>query len=132
MHLWGVAGTTNIMKVHLVGHILVSGRGLDSINATANVCVATSYEELKNSFCDGDIVVTNNVTKNMIPILKKSAWILFLKKWARRIMQACLPVALDIPVIVAAAGATKVLKSGTTITMDAKRGLVYSGMEEIN
>ncbi len=43
----GVAGTTNIMKVHLVGHILVSGRGLDSINATANVCVATSYEELK-------------------------------------------------------------------------------------
>ena len=66
----GVAGTTNIMKVHLVGHILVSGRGLDSINATANVCVATSYEELKNSFCDGDIVVTNNVTKNMIPILK--------------------------------------------------------------
>ena len=69
----GVAGTTNIMKVHLVGHILVSGRGLDSINATANVCVATSYEELKNSFCDGDIVVTNNVTKNMIPILKKSA-----------------------------------------------------------
>ena len=39
--------TTNIMKVHLVGHILVSGRGLDSINATANVCVATSYEELK-------------------------------------------------------------------------------------
>ena len=43
-----------------------------------------------------------------------------------------LAVALDIPVIVAAAGATKVLKSGTTITMDAKRGLVYSGMEEIN
>ncbi len=72
----GVAGTTNIMKVHLVGHILVSGRGLDSINATANVCVATSYEELKKSFCDGDIVVTNNVTKNMIPILKKSAGII--------------------------------------------------------
>ena len=85
----GVAGTTNIMKVHLVGHILVSGRGLDSINATANVCVATSYEELKNSFCDGDIVVTNNVTKNMIPILKNQQ-VLFLKKWARRIMQACL------------------------------------------
>lgn len=38
-------------------------------------------------------------------------------------MQACLPVALDIPVIVAAAGATKVLKSGTTITMDANADL---------
>ena len=127
----GVAGTTNIMKVHLVGHILVSGRGLDSINATANVCVATSYEELKNSFCDGDIVVTNNVTKNMIPILKKSAGIIS-EEVGEANNASVLAVALDIPVIVAAAGATKVLKSGTTITMDAKRGLVYSGMEEIN
>ena len=127
----GVAGTTNIMKVHLVGHILVSGRGLDSINATANVCVATSYEELKKSFCDGDIVVTNNVTKNMIPILKKSAGIIS-EEVGEANNASVLAVALDIPVIVAAAGATKVLKSGTTITMDAKRGLVYSGMEEIN
>lgn len=119
------------MKVHLVGHILVSGRGLDSINATANVCVATSYEELKNSFCDGDIVVTNNVTKNMIPILKKSAGIIS-EEVGEANNASVLAVALDIPVIVAAAGATKVLKSGTTITMDAKRGLVYSGMEEIN
>lgn len=127
----GVAGTTNIMKVHLVGHILVSGRGLDSINATANVCVATSYEELKKSFCDGDIVVTNNVTKNMIPILKKSAGIIS-EEVGEANNASVLAVALDIPVIVAAAAATKVLKSGTTITMDAKRGLVYSGMEEIN
>ena len=127
----GVAGTTNIMKVHLVGHILVSGRGLDSINATANVCVATSYEELKKNFCDGDIVVTNNVTKNMIPILKKSSGIIS-EEVGEANNASVLAVALDIPVIVAAAGATKVLKSGTTITMDAKRGLVYSGMEEIN
>ena len=127
----GVAGTTNIMKVHLVGHILVSGRGLDAINATANVCVATSYEELKKNFCDGDIVVTNNVTKNMIPILKKSSGIISEEVGVAN-NASVLAVALDIPVIVAAAGATKVLKSGTTITMDAKRGLVYSGMEEIN
>ena len=69
----GVAGTTNIMKVHLVGHILASGKGLDSLNTTANVCVATNYEQLEKNFCDGDIVVTNNITKDMIPILKKAA-----------------------------------------------------------
>ena len=104
----GVAGTTNIMKVHLVGHILVSGRGLDAINATANVCVATSYEELKKNFCDGDIVVTNNVTKNMIPILKKSSGIIS-EEVGEANNASVLAVALDIPVIVAAAGATKVL-----------------------
>ena len=67
----------------------------------------------------------------MIPILKKSAGIIS-EEVGEANNASVLAVALDIPVIVAAAGATKVLKSGTTITMDAKRGLVYSGMEEIN
>lgn len=126
----GVAGTTNIMKVHLVGHILVSGNGLDNISTTANVCVATSEEELKKNFREGDIVVTNNVTKNMISTLKKAAGIIS-EEMGEANNATVLAAALDIPVIVAAAGATKVLKSGTTITMDAKRGLVYSGAEVI-
>lgn len=126
----GVAGTTNIMKVHLVGHILVSGKGLDAIRATANVCVATSCEELKKNFCDGDIVVTNNITKDMISTLKKAAGIIS-EETGEANNASVLAAALDIPVIVAAPGATKVLKSGTTITMDAKRGLVYSGTERI-
>ncbi|MCD8181568.1 MAG: pyruvate kinase [Firmicutes bacterium] len=126
----GVAGTTNIMKVHLVGHILVSGKGLDAIRATANVCVATSCEELKKNFCDGDIVVTNNITKDMISTLKKAAGIIS-EETGEANNASVLAAALDIPVIVAAPGATKVLKSGTTITMDAKRGLVYSGTEKI-
>lgn len=126
----GVAGTTNIMKVHLVGHILVSGKGLDSLNTTANVCVATNYEQLEKNFCDGDIVVTNNITKDMIPILKKAAGIIS-EETGEAVNATVLAAALDIPVIVAAAGATKILKSGTTITMDAKCGLVYSGTENI-
>jgi pyruvate kinase len=126
----GVAGTTNIMKVHLVGHILASGKGLDSLNTTANVCVATNYEQLEKNFCDGDIVVTNNITKDMIPILKKAAGIIS-EETGEAVNATVLAAALDIPVIVAAAGSTKILKSGTTITMDAKCGLVYSGTENI-
>lgn len=126
----GVAGTTNIMKVHLVGHILASGKGIDSLNTTANVCVATNYEQLEKNFCDGDIVVTNNITKDMIPILKKAAGIIS-EETGEAVNATVLAAALDIPVIVAAAGSTKILKSGTTITMDAKCGLVYSGTENI-
>ncbi len=126
----GVAGTTNIMKVHLVGHILVSGRGLSSIGTTANVCVATNADELKRNFADGDIVVSNNITKDMISVLKKASGIIS-EETGEANNAAVLAAALDIPVIVAAAGATKILKSGTTITMDAKRGLVYSGTEKV-
>lgn len=127
----GVAGTTNIMKVHLVGHILVSGNGLNNMSRTANVCIATSYDELKNNFVDGDIVVTNNITKNMISILKKASGIIS-EEQGEANNATVLAEALDIPVIVAAPGATKILISGTTITMDAKHGLVYSGSEKID
>lgn len=127
----GVAGTTNIMKVHLVGHILVSGNGLNHLSTTANVCVATSCEELKRNFADGDIVVTNNITKDMISVMKKAAGIIS-EEQGEANNASVLAQALDIPVIVAAPGATKILKSGTTITMDAKHGLVYSGSEKMD
>lgn len=125
-----VAGTTNVMKVHLVGNILVSGKGLSQIGATANVCVATSLESLKKGFSEGDIVVTDNITKEMVPVLKKASGIIT-EETGPANNATILSAALDIPVIVAAAGATKILKSGTTISMDAKRGLVCSATENI-
>lgn len=126
----GVAGTTNIMKVHLVGHVLASGRGLSKMSATANVCVALSSAELGKDFAEGDIVVTNMVTADMIATLKKASGIIS-EETGEANNASVLAAALDIPVIVAAAGATKILTTGTTITMDAKRGLVYSGTENI-
>ena len=40
-------------------------------------------------------------------------------------------MALDKPVIVGAQNATKILKGGTTVTVDADRGIVYSGVENL-
>ncbi len=127
----GVAGTTNIMKVHLVGHILVSGKGLSKGSATANVCVAANAAELAREFKEGDIVVTNFVNTDMISILRKASGIISEEKGDASNAQV-LAAALDIPVIVAAPGATKILTTGTTVTMDSKRGLVYSGTEPID
>lgn len=126
----GVAGTTNIMKVHLVGHILVSGTGLTNLHQTANVCVANTVEELNEWFADGDIVVTREVTKNMVPILKKASGIIS-EEMGEANNAGVLAMALDIPVITGAVGATKTLKTGTTVTMDAGNGHVYSGTENI-
>ena len=41
---------------------------------------------------------------------------------------AIIGMALDIPVITGAHGATKILKSGTVVTMDGAHGHVYSGL----
>ena len=126
----GVAGTTNMMKVHLVGHVLVSGRGLTNLHKTANVCVANTLEELEEHFYDGDIVVTAEVKSDMIHALRKASGIISEEK-SETGNAAILAMALDIPVIINAAGATKTLKDGTTVTIDAGNGHVYSGTENI-
>jgi len=119
----GVSGTTNIMKVHLVGHVLVSGEGINKIEATAEVCVIDLLEDLKEKFKNGDIVVAKNTTKEMVPYLKKASGIICEEMGDNALI---IGMALDIPVITGARGATKILKSGTVVTMDASHGHVYN------
>ena len=126
----GISGTTNIMKVHLVGRILVSGKGMTKLHKTANVCVATDAQMLAKTFNEGDILVTDAVTMDMIPVLKNASGIVSEEK-GESSNAVILAMALEIPVIIEAANATKILKSGTTITIDGGHGLVYSGTESM-
>ncbi len=125
----GISGTTNIMKVHLVGHILVSGTGITKMHATAKVCVADSLEELERNFTDGAIVVNSQTTPDMVSYLKKAGGIVTEEK-GEACYAAIIGMALDIPVITGAANATRILKTGTVITIDAGQGYVYSGASQ--
>ena len=122
----GVAGTTNIMKVHLVGHILVKGEGLTTLHATGTACVAHSLRELEAHYGEGDIVVLDRLNSDMIPVLKSASGIITESNDHIEDLKI-LAMALDIPVITGAAGATKILKTGTSITLDASNGMVYAG-----
>lgn len=126
----GISGTTNIMKVHLVGNILVKGKGLTELHRTANVCVANDIKTLNALFKDGDIVVTKEVTMDMVPYLKKASGIIS-EESGEASNAVVLAMALDIPVITYAQGASKILKSGTTVTLDGGHGFVYSGTEHV-
>lgn len=124
----GMSGTTNIMKVHLVGHILVSGTGINNQKTTAEVFVAKNQENLKNNFKAGSIVVLSETDKSMVPYLKKAGGIICEEEGEAN-NAAIIGLTLDIPVITGAKGATQILKTGTVVTMDANEGRVYSGME---
>lgn len=124
----GISGTTNVMKVHLVGNVLVRGKGITKLHKTGNVCVATTVEALKKDFKIGDIVVTSTATNDMVPILKKAGGIIC-EEAGEENHAAIIGMALDIPVITGAEYATKILKTGTVVTMDAERGYVYGGAE---
>ena len=126
----GVSGATNILKVHLVGHILVSGTGVTGLSTCGNLCVADTDDEAIVNFNDGDILVIQKTSNQLLPLLKKAGGIITEEDGVAS-HAAIVGMTLEIPVIVGALGATKILKSGTTITMDGRRGLVYSGVTKV-
>lgn len=122
----GLSGTTNMLKVHVAGHTLITGKGANKLKASGNVCVCREPEDLEKSFRPGDIVVVEQTTNEMVYKLKDAAGIIT-ETGDRYSHAAIVGMALDIPVITAARNATSILKSGTFITMDAEQGIAYSG-----
>ncbi len=125
----GISGTTNIMRVQVIGNVLVSGVGITDLFNTSKVCVAIGVNDVLENFKDGDILVTDTVTKEMITVLKRASGIICEEPGTVN-NAAIIGMTLDIPVITGAHGATKILKSGTTVTIDAKAGLVFGGAYE--
>lgn len=125
----GMSGTTNLLKVQLVGNILVSGTGATKGAVCGNICVCKTAEEVKTLFSEGDVLVIPETSNELLPYLK-SASAIITEREGMNSHAAIVGMALDKPVIVGAKNATRILKSGTTVTVDATRGIVYSGAEK--
>lgn len=123
----GVPGTTNILKVHLVGHVLVSGIGINKKSVVGNLCVCKNELEALDNFEKGDILVIPETSNNIMSILKNASGIIT-ESGGYTSHAAVVGLSLDIPVICGASYATDILKSGTIVTLDGSRGLVYSGI----
>ncbi len=122
----GLSGTTNMIKVHVAGNTLITGKGCNKLKKSGNICVCTSLEQVEHNFHMGDILVVNETTNEMMSKLKDASGIIT-ETGDRYCHAAIVGMALDIPVIVAARNATSILKSGTFVTIDAEQGIVYSG-----
>ena len=119
----GISGTTNLMKVHVVGHMLTQGTGLHGGRIVAPLCVIRDFEQDASAFDDGDIIVCKQTTGAMFPLLRKASG-LVLEDANPEGHGAIAGMTLDIPVIIGAAHATEILKSGAIVTLDGKKGTV--------
>ena len=127
----GLSGNTNVLKVHLVGNVLVQGTGMNKKSLSGNLCVAKTEEEARKNFEPGEILVMPKTTNDVMDLLKKASGII-VEEEGTSCHAAIVGAAFDIPVIVGAKNATKLLKTGTTITMDSSRGLVVSGVVNLD
>ena len=119
----GISGTTNLMKVHVVGHMLTQGIGLHGGRIVAPLCVIRDFEKDAPAFDDGDIIVCHQTNGAMFSLLRKASG-LVLEDANPDGHGAIAGMTLDIPVIIGAAHATEILKSGAIVTMDGKKGTV--------
>ncbi|MCI1964651.1 MAG: pyruvate kinase [Oscillospiraceae bacterium] len=124
----GVSGTTNLLKVQLVGDVLVSGQGVSKGTVCGNLCVCSNAKEANQDFKDGDILVIPETSNEILPFLK-SASAIITEQGGKNSHAAVVGLTLGKPVIVSAQNATQILKSGTTVTVDASRGIVFSGLK---
>ena len=124
------SGSTNMLKVHIVGDILVQGKGEGNGTGYGNVKVVTSPAEAVETVEEGDILVIKNLDAEYITVLEKVAGVIAEEGGlTSHLAIECL--SKEIPVIAGAEGATTVLRSGTFVTMDVARGIVYSGKANV-
>ncbi len=125
----GVSGTTNLLKVQLVGDVLVSGTGVTKSAVCGNLCVCADENEALKNFKPGDILVIPQTSNRILDLLKTASGIIT-EADGTNSHASIVGLALDKPVIVSAQNATHILKSGTTVTLDAARGIVFSGIQK--
>ena len=126
----GVAGTTNLIKVHVVGEILARGIGIGDKSVTGRITVIGDNDTDWHKLQEGDILVTSSTDKDMVPLMEKaSAFIV--EEGGITSHAAIVGIVLGKPVIVGVENAVKLLMDGQLVTMDTARGIIYNGVTRV-
>lgn len=122
----GVAGTTNLIKAHIVGEVLVKGTGIGSKSYTGTVKVLTEDPSTWEKLEEGEILVSEFTDADMVPTMEK-AGALIVEAGGLTSHAAVIGLNFHTPTVVGAKDATQTLKDGDIVTVDTARGQIYSG-----
>jgi pyruvate kinase len=117
------------MKVHIVGDILVKGRGFGK-PTYGNGCILKSDANIDTQINDGDILIVKKLEDEHEPFLKRLNGVIVEENAITSgIVANC--ISRGIPIIVGAEGATTIIRTGTLVTMNTGNGTVYSGKTNV-
>lgn len=121
-------GSTNMIKVHLIGDVLLQGKRTHETKQVVSGVIkkAINVRMADEKISDGDILVVNSLTDDYINIIHKAAGVIV---ETNQVTPEISVEAMkhDIPVIAEALEAMSVLTEGTLVTIDGKRSLVING-----
>jgi pyruvate kinase len=122
----GERGTTNVMKIQLIGSKLIEAQGVGGRAVVANAVVASNAEEAIAKAKDGMVLVVPTTDKEYMPAIEKAV-ALVVEDGGLTSHAAVVGIAKDLPVIVGAKDATSIVKDGELVTVDPRRGIIYRG-----
>ena len=120
------AGSTNMIRVQVVGDVLLRGTGIGRNSAIGKVCVAESKEDLEKNFSDGCILVLRSARADFVDYMKRASAIVS-EEVGLTSESAIVAITLGIPTVVGAAHAVDTLENGEIVTVDASRGTIFRG-----
>lgn len=122
----GEAGTTNLMKIHVVGDIIARAQGIGRKSAFGKVILAQNAKEALEKAQPGSILVTLGSDRDMVPAIEKCS-ALITQEGGLTSHAAVVGLNIGIPVIVGVENAMNLFKDGQEITVDSARGVIYNG-----
>ncbi|WP_338451388.1 pyruvate kinase [Niallia oryzisoli] len=120
------SGTTNLMKIHVVGDILARAQGIGRKTAFGKVVLANNAEEALAKVKEGSILITLGTDKEMVPAIEKCSALITVEGGLTS-HAAVVGLNIGIPVLVGVEDAMSIFKDGQEITVDAQRGVIYNG-----
>lgn len=126
----GVAGATNLMRVHLVGDILLKGIGLGNKVVSGKVKFVKEPERAEELIEHGDIMVCRMTDRTMIPVMERLLGMIVLDGGFTS-HAAISAINMKIPSVVGVPDAFDVLEDGQVVTLDSAKGIVYNGKTRV-
>ena len=122
----GVSGTTNMIKIHMIGNCLATGVGVGPENndvASGKACVCRTMDEVRAKFKPGMVLVVPSTSNEMLSFVRDAA-ALVVEEPGLNSHAAIAGKALLKPTVVGAAGATSHIRDGLMVAVDCAHGSV--------
>lgn len=126
----GIPGTTNTLKVHTVGNVMVQGQVIGKGATVIGKAMLGSRAKDFEKFEKGMVLVAPATEKELVPFMEMASAIIT-EQGGLTSHAAIVGLSLGIPTIVGAEGAMKKLSEDQEITVDAFTGLIYNGRAKV-
>ncbi|MCE5089916.1 pyruvate kinase [Staphylococcus devriesei] len=126
----GEKGTTNMMKLHLVGDEIAKGQGVGRGSVVGKIVVAKNASDLEGKDLSDAVIVTNSVDETLVPYVEKAVGLITEENGITS-PSAIIGLEKGIPTIIGVEQATKELKNGILVTVDAAQGKIFEGYANV-